>query len=66
MIVEVYKASTYVFNKYNGHVENGRKLLFMGGEIKYISLATPDFFPSIADELKALEVIEIDINTEEA
>ena len=66
MIVEVYKASTYVFNKYNGHVENGRTLLFVGDAVKYISLATPDFFPSIKVQLIAdMEVGEIEINNEE-
>jgi len=62
MIVEVYKASTYVFNKYNGHVENGRTLLFVGDDVKYISLETPDFFPSIAANLKKMTKIQIDIN----
>jgi hypothetical protein len=62
MIVEVYKASTYVFNKYNGHVENGRTLLFVGDAVKYISLETPDFFPSIASNLKKMTKIQIDIN----
>jgi len=62
MIVEVYKASTYVFNKYNGHVENGRTLLFVGDAVKYISLGTPDFFPSIASNLKKMTKIQIDIN----
>ena len=65
MIIEVYKATAYMIDKYDGHEENGRTLRFVGGDIKYISLETPDYFPSIADELKGLEVIEIDINIEE-
>ena len=66
MIIEVYKASAYMIEKYEGHIENGRTLRFVGDTVKYISLATPDFFPSIADELKSLDVIEVDINTEGA
>jgi len=61
MTVEVYKATAYMIDKYDGHEENGRTLRFVGDEIKYISLDTPNFFPSIADELRTLEVIEIEI-----
>ena len=62
MIIEVYKATAYMIDKYEGHEENGRTLRFVGGEIKYISLQTPDFFPSIATNLKKMNKILIDIN----
>ena len=62
MIIEVYKATAYMIDKYDGHEENGRTLRFVGGEIKYISLETPDFFPSIATNLKKMNKILIDIN----
>ena len=61
-MIEVYRATAYMIEKYEGHHENGRTLRFVGGEIKYISLTTPDFFPSIAKELRTLEVMEIEIN----
>ena len=64
MTIEVYRATAYMIEKYDGHQENGRTLRFVGGEIKYISLDTPDFFPSIADELRTLEVMEIEINND--
>jgi hypothetical protein len=63
-MIEVYKASAYMIEKYDEHQENGRTLRFVGGEIKYISLDTPDFFPSIADELHTLEIMEIEINND--
>jgi len=64
-MIEVYRATAYMIEKYDGHQENGRTLRFVGGEIKYISLSTPDFFPSIADELRTLDTVEININSEE-
>jgi len=64
-MIEVYRATAYMIEKYDGHQENGRTLRFVGGEIKYISLETPDFFPSIADELRTLDTVEININSEE-
>ena len=64
MNIEVYRATAYMIEKYDGHQENGRTLRFVGGEIKYISLSTPDFFPSIAEELRTLEVMEIEINND--
>ena len=64
MTIEVYRATAYMIEKYEGHQENGRTLRFVGGDIKYISLDTPDFFPSIAEELRTLETVEIDINLE--
>jgi hypothetical protein len=63
-MIEVYRATAYMIEKYDGHQENGRTLRFVGGEIKYISLTTPDFFPSIAEELRTLEVMEIEINND--
>jgi hypothetical protein len=63
-MIEVYRATPYMIEKYDGHQENGRTLRFVGGEIKYISLTTPDFFPSIAEELRTLEVMEIEINND--
>ena len=63
-MIEVYRATAYMIEKYDGHQENGRTLRFVGGEIKYISLSTPDFFPSIAEELRTLEVMEIEINND--
>ena len=63
-MIEVYRAMAYMIEKYDGHQENGRTLRFVGGEIKYISLTTPDFFPSIAEELRTLEVMEIEINND--
>jgi hypothetical protein len=64
MMIEVYRATAYMIEKYDGHQENGRTLRFVGGETKYISLSTPDFFPSIAEELRTLEVMEIEINND--
>ena len=64
MTIEVYRATAYMIEKYEGHQENGRTLRFVGGDIKYISLDTRDFFPSIAEELRTLETVEIDINLE--
>ena len=64
-MIEVYRATAYMIEKYDGYQENGRTLRFVGGEIKYISLSTPDFFPSIADELRTLDTVEININSEE-
>ena len=64
-MIEVYRATAYMIEKYDGHQENGRTLRFVGGEIKYISLSTPDFFPSIAYELRTLDTVEININSEE-
>ena len=64
MTIEVYRATAYMIEKYDGHQENGRTLRFVGGEIKYISLDTPDFFPSIATNLKKMTKIQIEINAD--
>jgi len=61
-MIEVYRATAYMIEKYDGHQENGRTLRFVGGEIKYISLTMPDFFPSIAINLKKMTKIQIEIN----
>ena len=63
-MIEVYKATAYMIDKYEGHEENGRTLRFVGDVVKYISLDTPSFFPSIEEELKTLEVVEIELTEE--
>ncbi len=63
MTVEVYIASDYMRRKYDGHEEGGRVLKFaeLNG-VRYISLGTPEFFPSIADNLRRMPTGEITID----
>ena len=65
MTIEVYRATAYMIDKYDGYEENGRTLRFVGNEVKYISLQTPDFFPSIATNLKKMNKILIEIDGSE-
>lgn len=63
MTVEVYIASDYMRRKYDGHEENGRVLKFARNSgVSYISVSTPDFFPSIADNLRRMPTGEITID----
>lgn len=63
MTVEVYIASDYMRRKYDGHEEGGRVLKFARNNgVSYISVSTPEFFPSIADNLRRMPTGEITID----
>ena len=65
MTREVYIASAYMVGKYGGHEENGRVLKFaeLNG-VRFIGLSTPDFFPSIASNLRKMPIGTIEIPEE--
>lgn len=66
MTAEVYIASAYMVGKYEGHEEGGRVLKFARNNgVNYISVSTPDFFPSIASNLRRMPIETIEIPTEE-
>ena len=65
MTREVYIASAYMVSKYDGHEEGGRVLKFAEVEgVKFIGLSTPDFFPSIASNLRRMPIETIEIPEE--
>ena len=66
MTIEVYIASAYMVGKYEGYEEGGRILKFARNNgVTYISVSTPDFFPSIASNLRRMPIETIEIPTEE-